>query len=219
MKKAFGNSLIAITIFIVTTDISSKAAQTDSIEASLRIVVHFMNEVDIYPNILGIAGQVVARNLKKAGVQIIFEDQSKYWETSQAEDALPRLCHLYVRIISQETAKVLGLPVTALGTVPGTRDLTNCYIMHHVLNEHFGIWGDTNRGVILGYAITHEIGHVLGIMDHSQIGIMKAKWDNNDIFALITGRMTFSSREAALIRAEVARRSQKVGMVESSDQR
>ena len=74
-----------------------------------------------------------------------FKDQSKYRETDRVEEALPQLCHLYVHILSQETAKGMGLPMTALGAAPRIHSPAHCYILHHEFNKRFGNLEDVNR--------------------------------------------------------------------------
>jgi hypothetical protein len=54
--------------------------------------------------------------------------------------------------------------------------------------------------VILGYAIAHELGHLL-LRDpgHSISGIMQPQWGDEQIRQALTGRLRFTSQQAKLI--------------------
>jgi hypothetical protein len=58
---------------------------------------------------------------------------------------------------------------------------------------------------MLGHAIAHEIGHVLlGTIDHSPSGIMKARWETADYRQAEMGLMKFTAREGEAIRKRAA---------------
>ena len=63
-------------------------------------------------------------------------------------------------------------------------------------------------GILLGYVIAHELGHVLeGVDRHSAEGIMQARWKHAELERMLIRRFPFSPEDAALIRAGVARRA------------
>ena len=65
---------------------------------------------------------------------------------------------------------------------------------------------------LLGYVFAHEIAHVLqGVARHSDSGIMKAHW-NNDDFALMTRRqLRFSDSDIQIIRDRMVARANGAG--------
>jgi hypothetical protein len=57
-------------------------------------------------------------------------------------------------------------------------------------------------GALLGHVLAHELAHVLqGLEQHSETGIMKARWDNGDLEQMTRQLVSFSSDDAAAIRS------------------
>jgi len=64
---------------------------------------------------------------------------------------------------------------------------------------------DWYKGAVLGHAMAHELAHVLYV-EHSDSGVMKARWDERDLAEMKTRPLAFSAEEAEIIRAGVASR-------------
>ena len=66
----------------------------------------------------------------------------------------------------------------------------------------------TKAPILLAHVLVHEITHILeGVGRHSKSGIMKAKWDENDLFQMFKKPLGFDTRDLELIRRGVAARS------------
>lgn len=62
---------------------------------------------------------------------------------------------------------------------------------------------------ILGYAIAHEIGHILlNLESHSDTGIMRAAWDLRQLQDACYGYLVFTPPQVEAIRLEIGRRSE-----------
>src|SRR5262249_5869897 len=68
-------------------------------------------------------------------------------------------------------------------------------------------WNNVEIPVILGEAITHELGHLLlGPSAHSPTGIMCADWDPSHLRSALRGHQLFTAEQSNQIRNEVWRR-------------
>lgn len=62
-------------------------------------------------------------------------------------------------------------------------------------------------GVILGYALAHEVGHLLlGTNSHAPTGIMCARWTEKELRLASTGFFGFHAQQAAKMRTDVRKR-------------
>ena len=53
---------------------------------------------------------------------------------------------------------------------------------------------------ILGYVLAHEIAHVLqGVARHSETGVMRARWQENDFRQMGIGVLTFATEDVRII--------------------
>ena len=60
------------------------------------------------------------------------------------------------------------------------------------------------KGQILGYALVHEIGHLLlGSDAHSGVGLMKADLDLNDLYVIGKASLLFTTQESSHLRQSV----------------
>jgi len=62
---------------------------------------------------------------------------------------------------------------------------------------------------LLGNVIAHEIGHLLlGKNGHATTGIMRSKWQRDQIRAALTGNLRFKDTESTCMLAELRKRSE-----------
>ena len=114
--------------------------------------------------------------------------------------------------IIRESPEPYGLPASVLGVVPRTVneiDRNFVFVFYKVANQ-LSAQALISSATILGYAMAHEIGHVL--LDqpgHSRSGVMKAIWTVNDMREMNnTWGMNFDPEQSGRIQAEVKRRMQ-----------
>jgi len=65
----------------------------------------------------------------------------------------------------------------------------------------------SNPANLLGLAMAHEMGHILlRSVNHSTVGIMRARWLPNDLHDAETGSLVFTREQADSMQNEVRRR-------------
>ena len=65
----------------------------------------------------------------------------------------------------------------------------------------------TDSTRLLGFAVAHEIGHLLlGTNDHARTGLMRALWSRAEVQAASTADWRFSNADASAMRASLMRR-------------
>jgi len=71
------------------------------------------------------------------------------------------------------------------------------------------------QATVLGYVLAHEIAHALqGIARHSETGIMRARWTDNDLKQMGIKVLTFTPEDVQLIQRGLARRDASAGCSE-----
>ena len=64
--------------------------------------------------------------------------------------------------------------------------------------------GERDVAQVLGYAMAHEIGHLLlPGPAHASTGIMHEGWDTDDVRRIVSGALAFTSAQDVLIRAKL----------------
>ena len=62
------------------------------------------------------------------------------------------------------------------------------------------------QATVLGYVLAHEIAHVLqGIVRHSEAGIMRARWTDNDLQQMGSRELRFTREDVQLIQQRLSR--------------
>jgi hypothetical protein len=130
------------------------------------------------------------------------------WEPCETPDACrsPLSNERVIRIVRTGTAgSALGDALVDMTT--GSAVFATIYFQRvHLLARSAG----TSDAVVLGYAIAHELGHLLlASHQHSESGLMRAAWGERDLRRARTDDWRFSAPDAAAIhdRLEAARTS------------
>jgi hypothetical protein len=71
------------------------------------------------------------------------------------------------------------------------------------------------EAAVLGYVLSHEIAHVLqGVARHSETGIMRARWSDNDFKLMGIRALIFTAEDIQLIQHHLALREASAGCSE-----
>ena len=71
--------------------------------------------------------------------------------------------------------------------------------------------------ILLAHVLVHEIAHILeGVNTHSESGIMKALWSDEDLFEMMKKPLTFTASDIRIIRFGLEVRSRTGGTPSAS---
>jgi len=183
-------------------------------EPGLKITLHLQNYAHLEFVTLNRAKEEATRIYDEIGVETLWLDAPL-----RPIDPRPHLtAEIYINILPRAMEEI-GLPSGSLGLAPGSgHNRSRLYVFYDrveglsrrqitaVTEGKTYRWAKPSQ--ILGYAIAHEIGHLLGLDVHSPLGIMSARWRLNDLLKLSYGDLAFTPQQAAVIRAEVRIRQQ-----------
>ena len=141
------------------------------------------------------ARQTAAALLKRAGVTVGWE---KGWRSGGGRGGV------VVRIVLSETSPENLLPGALAVAYPysGCAKSITVFVDRIRLMTKGRFPEETS---LLGYVLAHEIAHVLqGVDRHSDSGLMKAGWSQEDRTAIYEGRLDFDEYDAHLMRLGLA---------------
>jgi hypothetical protein len=191
-------------------------AAQNSGHGSLMLHVYLYDRANVPRQTLDRAIEEASSVLAAVGVRVL-------WEPGEADSEEGRTVDMTSRTVATERLRddrafivvrcVLGVPATALPSalgfsLPWAKNGVHVTLFYDRIEE-VAIAVPVSTAKILGSALAHEIGHVLlGSEQHSLTGIMKAVWSRADYGHLVTRQFEFQPGEAAVLREEVARRTQ-----------
>jgi hypothetical protein len=143
------------------------------------------------------AEQVASRVFASIGIPVVFRFGAA--PKSAAEGALDIELQLDAKAPSQLHVGALAYAMPF--GVSGTRIRVFCDRVSKVSPEN-------GPGTVLGYVMAHEIAHVLeGVSRHSEEGIMKGHWQQQDYRQMKSGTLRFDPTDVELILAALHKRA------------
>ena len=212
MRRTFTHYLKVAAILTGICSLGQTAmAGTVKTQPGLKITLNVYNWAHVDSETLIRAKQEATRIYREIGIETVWLDRPV---DEDRQNLTPhQASEIYVNIVPQ-ASEGLGLLSNALGIAPGEgRNRGRLYVCYDRVESLYQKqiaavsrgktdWWST-RAQILGYAMAHEIGHLLGLDNHSQVGIMRAAWDPSDLVNL-----AFTPQQASVIRTEVEMRQQ-----------
>jgi len=196
-------ALLFIGIFCVTA-IAQGAREAAAPNPEITISVH--DYADVPPLRLAAAQLEARRIFGLAGVETVWLSCSPKLEKSEPGGcSLVDATHLVLKILSGKTnahirdrADVLG---NALLADNGTGYYAYAFLDHiETVEQHRGF-------AVLGYVLTHEIGHLLlGSNSHSVSGIMSPHWNDQELRLISEGKLLFLPNETRRLRERLKSR-------------
>ena len=175
-------------------------------DPDLRVTIHLSDTAGVSNADLSEARQEADYILGKAGVEVT------WLNCTPTVTGMLELCgrqsptDLWILVVTEQLP---GLNANALGsTLVEAEVIGRSYVFYSQV-QALAIRFDTSKSLILGVAMSHEIGHVLlGAQNaHSGAGIMTGRWNWQDFRLARQGSLLFAEKQAKRIRAEVKRRN------------
>lgn len=141
-----------------------------------------------------------------AGIRVIWQDCGTLDPANYSQSPCQKFrgpAYIELRILPQPIRNMFQDDPLGFAIAPAMADVYYRKAMLFVGGEGSAFAGQT----ILGCVVAHEIGHLLlGSNSHSDSGIMRARWEREDMQPRLMARRLFTSGQGKVIRAEVKRR-------------
>jgi len=160
-----------------------------------QVVVSVYNDAGVSANALAEAEEKAARIFARAGVRIT-------WTTCSDCDRFEWPNSLSVRIVPgspRSTQEIFGM---AFLSAEGT----GCYtdVFYERAEKLQSAW-NVNLSDTLGAVMAHEIGHLLlGSNSHTPAGIMRARWESQELNRMARGNLLFTESQSDQMRAKLS---------------
>jgi hypothetical protein len=178
---------------------------------ALKITIRIFDKVRISPSSLANAEMEASRIFQKAGLQTQWLHCLPSLTKAQIDTACDEphsATDLDLRISTRSEARRSGAGRAWLGYAFPLRERNHASILYEHVRELAQDSQDRpSVAAILGHVMTHEIGHLLfRSTTHSLMGIMRARWNREDLDCAGRGVLLFTPEEAVSLRKEVQRR-------------
>ena len=162
-----------------------------------RLAVSIQNQPGVSPDTLAEASRHVIRVYAAAGIEVLWHD---YPTPPAGADYAVSL------IITTSPPSLKGAPTEILGVAASVK--SRCGLVAWALWHHITAFAEAQGrapGLVLGYVIAHEIGHLLmPPPSHSTDGLMRASWRPADLDDAERDQLRFTDKEAQVMRRRMA---------------
>jgi len=212
MNRSLKMQLALVIISAATCQLSALGRHSRAADRQ-TVVIYVYDLAGVSSRTLNQATEGAGRILASAGVEAV-------WQVGPADASEAHACdmrvtshgtssrrpasrdHLVLRLVRDYPER--SLPGALGYSLPDARFGVHATVFYDRM-ETVSKTGDVSLSTMLGHAIAHEIGHVLlGTIDHSPSGIMKARWETADYRQAEMGLMKFTAREGEAIRKRAA---------------
>jgi len=211
MSSLFQVSLfLGIVVWLGGLGFSKTVYREDDVQTPL-LTIKVFNHAKVLPHILSSAQIAASSIFRQVGVKTLWFDCSLSSEGTYSHPACDQPLEpatVIVRLVPTSPATKTNFGYDTLGITAQPEEGTHATaaVFYDRVAE-LARSGAASLDVILGYAVAHEIGHLLlGSNSHSAMGVMRAKWSRQDLGSAADGGLLFTAHQAVVIREAVFRR-------------
>jgi len=194
--------------------LAAHLAAAVGVESELRITVRVRNEADLREATLLEAERVAAWIFQGAGIATGFLDctvTSLQPRLSSPCEAPAGPAEVSIEFLPAEEMQHLGFARTSLGVAVlsveemfATDAFVCCPCVQNLARPiTTEVETESMTSAILGSVIAHELGHLLGVHEHSLFGVMHAPWTREELAMAQQGRLLFMPGERRAIQAQI----------------
>lgn len=170
-----------------------------------QVTVRLYNNAGVPPEELVQATEIAQKILRQVGVQVVWWTCAGATDMLQCEDSLQAADYRAI-LVPREAETKMPVSRKGLGFVlddPRHGVGRTTWLLYDRVREL-----SARKGVapsfLLGHVLAHELGHLLlGSAEHPASGLMRGRWQNQDLRLATQGALQFSGWEASAIRAAV----------------
>jgi hypothetical protein len=195
-------------------DFAQEPREAATARPGITISVH--DYADVPPSQLMGAEAEARRIFWQAGVETEWVSCSP-----KLEEFEPDICsrvdatHLVLKVISDKTNAHMRDRGDVLGNALLAGDGTGYYA--YAFQDHIGILEQKLGFAVLGYVLTHEVGHLLlGSNSHAVNGIMSPHWNGAELRRISEGTLLFLPSESRMLRERMRRHGVDVAPIVAS---
>jgi hypothetical protein len=200
-----GTFLGSLCLVVASALASSPAWGRNGNQAEGSVTVSVFNDADVPEVTLKRAEELASRVFRQAGMKVD-------WVNCGMADEAPKLAHLCTEVIFPThlhlriLRRAKSLSASTFGISYLGSDGSGCYSDLFVeqaeeLQEKFGL----ELAPVLGHVAAHEIGHLLlGTNSHAAKGIMRARWNAEELTEARRDALVFSEAQGQLMREHLA---------------
>jgi hypothetical protein len=178
-----------------------RSSRSATVLPALRPVTLLVsNLAEVPPAVMSQARSDVLRVYSQIGLTLTLEDDDL--TDNRTVSRSPEQMLLRIRILQDGPRRQRG--ARALGAAPRSPEEARVACVYYAHVEQRARRDGVEPALVLGYAIAHEVGHLLlPAYEHPAGGLMKAVFDRDDLTLAAQGQLRFSKEEAALMHAVV----------------
>ncbi len=207
--QAPAKSLLAVGLVLC---LGTQAVLATKEASRYRLIVRVHNYARVKPLVLSQAKRAAGQVFSASGIELSWFDvplAHAELANSAGSPFNPGGAVVDVSILPRSMTALAKLPETTVGSTAMAHegDCASFASVYYNRIEREVRKTDASTAQILGYAIAHELGHMLlRTSHHASSGIMIARWGPVDLQRVAQGLLGFTPRQADYMRAEIADR-------------